>query len=154
MIKVWYSTIDRFTVMRRFKTLKGAQAFAQKWVGEHPEIGSHYAISGDGVGKITVDGATLADLFPEPPAPTVDSDPCHCEVSQVYGGDCRHTLAGEEAAERAAYEADLKYRPVRVNGCTCSDDQLNLVGCDCGVEDDRGPRINPINLIRNPRLPR
>ncbi len=64
-IKVRYSTIDRFTETRKFKTLDGARKFAQNWIGRHPEIGGHYAVSGDGIGKITVSGATLADLFPQ-----------------------------------------------------------------------------------------
>ena len=63
MITVRYSSIDRFSESRKFKTLTGARAYAQKWVGEHPDLGSGYAISGDGVGKITVSGVSLAELF-------------------------------------------------------------------------------------------
>lgn len=62
-IKITYSTVDRFVKVGRYKTLKGAQAFAHKWVGEHPEMGSTYAVSGDGVGKVTVTGCTLKELF-------------------------------------------------------------------------------------------
>ena len=70
-MKVIYRSIDRVRIARSFKTLKGAQAFAHKWVGEHPEIATSfsvaasYAVSGDGVGKITVEGCTLAEIFPE-----------------------------------------------------------------------------------------
>jgi hypothetical protein len=63
MIKVKYSSIDGGRVSRSFKTLKGARKFAQHWVGKNPEIGSSYAVSGDGIGKIEVDGCPLADLF-------------------------------------------------------------------------------------------
>lgn len=63
MITVTYSTIDRFRKTRSFKTLVGARKFAHHWVGATPEIGSTYAVSGDGVGKITVEGVPLADLF-------------------------------------------------------------------------------------------
>jgi len=63
MIKVTYSTIDRFRRTKTFKTLAGARKFAQHWVGATPEIGSTYAVSGDGVGKVTVEGASLKDLF-------------------------------------------------------------------------------------------
>ena len=36
--------------------------FAQYWVGKNPnKIGSTYAVSNDGIGKIEVMGATLAD---------------------------------------------------------------------------------------------
>ena len=67
-IKVYYSSIDRFHETRRFKTLKGARKFAHLRVGAHPDLGSWYAVSSDGVGKIEVKGCTLAELFP-PPAP-------------------------------------------------------------------------------------
>lgn len=63
-ITVYYESLDRCSKTRKFKTLAGAQRFAQKWVGKHPEIGTTYAVSGDGIGKITVVGASLADLFP------------------------------------------------------------------------------------------
>jgi hypothetical protein len=69
MIKVKYSSIDRFSKSAQFKTLAGAQKFAQKWVGASPELGSYYAVSADGVGKVTVRGdldgkaVTVADLF-------------------------------------------------------------------------------------------
>jgi hypothetical protein len=64
VIKVRYSSIDGFSKTAKFKTMNGARKFAHKWVGEHPEIGSHYAVAGDGVGKVTVEGTTLAELFP------------------------------------------------------------------------------------------
>ena len=61
---VRYSSIDGYSKTGRFVTLKGARDFARKWVGEHPEIGSTYAVSADGVGKVTVTGCAVADLFP------------------------------------------------------------------------------------------
>lgn len=64
-IDVYYSTVDGYFKEKNFQSLADAQAFAQKYVGTHPEIGSSYAISADGVGKIEVDGAALEDLFPE-----------------------------------------------------------------------------------------
>ena len=51
-IVVTYSSVDRCRKRSKFKTLRGAQAFAQNWIGSHPEIGSRYAVSGDGIGKI------------------------------------------------------------------------------------------------------
>lgn len=66
MIAVTYNSIDCYRGTRRvFKTLEGARKFAQKWVGEAPEMGSYYAVSGDGVGKVTCEGCTLYDLFPK-----------------------------------------------------------------------------------------
>jgi hypothetical protein len=65
-IKVHYSSVDRFSQTRSFKTLEGARRYAMRWVGEHPEVGGWYAVSGDGMGKVTVTGdATLRDLFPD-----------------------------------------------------------------------------------------
>jgi len=64
-IIVRYSSIDGASYTRTYTTLKGARKFAHEWIGAHPEIGTSYAVSFDGVGKITVSGATLAELFPE-----------------------------------------------------------------------------------------
>jgi hypothetical protein len=61
---VRYRSIDRFSKTRTFKTLAGAQKFAQGWIGEYPSLGGGYAVSDDGVGKIIVHGASLRDLFP------------------------------------------------------------------------------------------
>lgn len=75
MIKVRYSSIDRFSKTGTFKTIESARKFAWKWVGRHPELGWGYAVSADGVGKVTVEGATLADLFPPEPKPVFDDGP-------------------------------------------------------------------------------
>lgn len=93
-IRVHYSAIDGFSKTRTFKTLKGAQRFAQKYVGKHPEIGTGYAVSGSGVGKVTVSGdATLQALFPEPVAPArLDAEgtakPKTRLVGHARAGDC------------------------------------------------------------------
>lgn len=63
-ITVEYESIDHFHERRRFKTLGGAQRYAAKWVGEKPTLGSHYAVSDDGVGEITAD-CRLSLLFPK-----------------------------------------------------------------------------------------
>jgi hypothetical protein len=63
VIKVKYSSVDGGRKSRSFKTLKGARHFAQYWIGKNPEIGSIYAVSGDGIGKIEASGVALADLF-------------------------------------------------------------------------------------------
>jgi len=65
MIGVTYTSIDWVRKSKTFKTLKGAQNFAQYWVGETPELGSFYAVSFDGVGKITCAGCALIELFPK-----------------------------------------------------------------------------------------
>jgi hypothetical protein len=63
MITIRYTSIDRCRVTRKYKTLAHARAFAVKYVGPSPELGSTYAVSSDGVGKITVEGVTLRELF-------------------------------------------------------------------------------------------
>lgn len=70
MIKVRYTSVDRVRTTKKFKTLEGARKFAHHWVGEHPEIGFSYAVSGDGIGKIEVDGVSLRELFPERDTPS------------------------------------------------------------------------------------
>jgi hypothetical protein len=63
IIKVKYSSVDGYNKVRSFKTLTGARKFAQEWVGKNPDLGSYYAVSDDGVGKITVNGVPLKALF-------------------------------------------------------------------------------------------
>lgn len=65
MITVIYTSIDGVRKVRKYETLRAAQKFAWDWVGRHPELGRGYAVSGDGVGKIEVEGASLSDLFPQ-----------------------------------------------------------------------------------------
>jgi hypothetical protein len=64
-ITVYYATSDRYRETRKFKTLSGARAYAQKKIGKTPEMGTHYAVSGYGTAKIEVSGASLKELFPE-----------------------------------------------------------------------------------------
>ena len=64
MIVVYYSSIDGCRETRKYKTLEGARRFAQEMIGRTPEMGSYYAVSGDGVGKIEVKGISLHELFP------------------------------------------------------------------------------------------
>jgi hypothetical protein len=63
VIKVKYSSVDGGRSSRPFKSLKGARKFAQRMIGKNPEMGSTYAVSGDGIGKIQVEGCALAELF-------------------------------------------------------------------------------------------
>lgn len=72
-MKITYQSCDGARKTRTFKTLAGARKFAQEWVGKNPEMGSRYAISGDGIGKITAEGVELRALFGDlPQAPTPD----------------------------------------------------------------------------------
>jgi len=129
-IRIVYSSVDGARITKQFKTVAGAKAFASKMIGNHPDVGSGYAISDDGVGKIVVTGITLAELFPSEERGAVS--PCHCEVSRVYGGDCIHTLANEERLIES-FEAQSEPLVYRSAGCRCSDHQLVQVGCACGA---------------------
>ena len=64
MINIRYSSVDGFTETKTFDTVEAASDYARYWIGKRPDIGSHYAMSDDGIGKIEVEGATLRELFP------------------------------------------------------------------------------------------
>lgn len=102
-IKVRYSSIDHFRQTRRYTTLAGARLYAHRWIGAHPEMGTHYAISGDGVGKIEVTGCTLAELFPSDAAPAGNGDELTDEEMEIalYGrGPAVFLIYGPHAGER------------------------------------------------------
>ena len=141
-VLVRYYSIDGVRQARRFSTLAGARKFAQRCVGATPEFGRTYAVSADGVGKVMVEGARLADLFP-------------AAVAEM-AADCvdafEAAMQAEAAAERAQDRADADeaaqaardfYAVRRVAGCTCSDQQLIQVGCDCGAEYAAEARAKP-----------
>lgn len=94
-ITVTYTSIDGVRNRRSFVTLRGAQTFAQDYVGRHPEIGSGYAASGDGVGQVYVTGCSLAQLFPPTAAQADDeiedmpppSDPRWSDSTSLEGKD-------------------------------------------------------------------
>ena len=63
-ITIKHTTVDHIHVTRTYKTLKGAQKFAEECVGSNPELWSTYAISDDGCHKVEVVGISLNQLFP------------------------------------------------------------------------------------------
>ena len=64
MITIRYSSIDGFVSKRIFKTVAAARNFAVTRVGAGAEVSrSGYAVSSDGVGKITVEGIGLLELL-------------------------------------------------------------------------------------------
>jgi hypothetical protein len=108
-IKVHYSSIDGCRETRTFKTLKGARRYAQEMVGEHPEMGSRYAVSGDGVGKVTITamGHSLASLFPsdEP-----DLDAAYEEAERAHRAEEREAFSsygGISDYQRACEDGSL-----------------------------------------------
>ena len=70
-ITVTYEAIDGYHTSRPFKTLAGARKFATDYIGDSPEVyeGSSYAVSFDGIGRITCSGIPVYNLFFDPPAP-------------------------------------------------------------------------------------
>lgn len=128
MIKVRYSSVDGAGKARTFQTVESARKFAVRYVGETPEFGSHYAVSGDGVGKVTVEGCTLAELFGR----RVEREPVEEDLEAAR-------LEASFEAEHAAYmavERDSNGFPLhRAPGCKCSVAQLERVGCDCGCDE-------------------
>lgn len=61
-VKLRFSSCDGSKWTKSFKTLAGARKAALRQIGP-PEIGSTYAISGDGVCKVEVEGCTIRELF-------------------------------------------------------------------------------------------
>jgi hypothetical protein len=66
-ITVYYTACDGSRITRSYKTIEGARKFAKEYVGASPEIGGLYAVSGDGVGRVEVEGCTLWELFEQKP---------------------------------------------------------------------------------------
>lgn len=128
MIKVKYISIDSSGrgQWKTFKTLKGARKFAQYWVGKHPELGSTYAVSGDGVGKIVAEGVALKDLFGDDIKQDNEPDPLEEHERKLAAEDRARIVEGADTLRSL-------WSPYRSTGCTCSDQQLNHVGCDCAA---------------------
>jgi len=66
LIKICFSSIDGINKTHTFRTVKGARKFAFDRVGQQDVEGSYYAVSDDGVARITWSGITRAELFGTP----------------------------------------------------------------------------------------
>ena len=85
MIKLRYSAVDGFSKLKTFKSLKGARKYAIEMLGKYPSFGSYYAVSDDGVGKITViDGVGLRELFGDEPKPAAPVASAMADELGVY----------------------------------------------------------------------
>ena len=62
-IAIHSTTIDGQRQTKTYRSLSGARKYAMAQVGRFPQVCDTYAISGDGITKITVDGASLPDLL-------------------------------------------------------------------------------------------
>ncbi len=147
-ITVYYSAVDGYRQTKVFKTVAGASKYATRRLGATPEMGSHYAVSGDGIGKIEATGCPLIDLFPAlkpaaSEAPMSEQEAYEAMALEMYGDGRVTVLAyGPDAGQRiynskaddAAHEAEAAAaarHPLRLPRCTCTDAQLTHVGCDC-----------------------
>ncbi|TRD15772.1 hypothetical protein [Palleronia caenipelagi] len=63
MMTVIYESVDGCRREGKFSEIEDARTFAVKWVGHNPDIGGGYAVSADGIGKVTTEGLTLEELF-------------------------------------------------------------------------------------------
>jgi hypothetical protein len=105
VIKVRYTTIDRYKETKSFSTLRGARAYAQKWVGRNPDMGSHYAISDDGVGKITMEWISFEPIGTETRVNLRDlfgDEPLNMASAKALVAPLGFTLTKREAEYRLA----------------------------------------------------
>ena len=103
-IKVTWTAVDGYRLTRSYKSLAPAQKFAQFWCGRFPDIaGTRYAVSGDGVGTITVIGATLADLFPADTTADADDYDGAPDPDAAYERHLETRYSGMDSDEARAF---------------------------------------------------
>jgi hypothetical protein len=61
-IKVRYSSVDGFRKTYTYATVEGAKKKMADLLGQYYDIGPSYAVSGDGIGKVQLEGATFEEL--------------------------------------------------------------------------------------------
>jgi hypothetical protein len=66
MIRINRTTVDGLSATRRFKNITSARKYVFDCVGPQDCFGGHYAVSADGVVKVTWMGTTREDLFRSP----------------------------------------------------------------------------------------
>jgi len=88
-MKITYTSIDGVRKTRSFKTLRTARNFAHDCVGPQDIEGGHYAVSFDGIGKITWSGVTRAELFSHVPEGMIKLNPVTTFYSRGNDLYCR-----------------------------------------------------------------
>jgi len=132
MIKIRYSAVDGVSKRKSFKTLAGARKYAIAMLGPYPSFGSYYAVSDDGIGKIEViEGVRMRQLFGNYPEELKSSE--DEQDAALWEAELREQAEYERAFKAEMEEANKILRAYRIAGCTCSEQQLNLVGCDCAA---------------------
>jgi len=115
LIKIYFSSIDGITKTHSFKTIEGARQFALKVVGEQDVDGGLYAVSDDGVVRITWAGISRAELFAFVEAPR---KPLNKTTTFYAKGD---NLYCREAGYTHDHANQLFARVVRVLDCETGD---------------------------------
>lgn len=88
-MQITYTSIDGARKARSFKTVAAARKFALDYVGPQDAEGGHYAVSNDGVGKVTWSGVSRAELFGAPAAPAIKLNTTHTFYSRGNDLFCR-----------------------------------------------------------------
>lgn len=138
LIRLYFSTVDNCRSTRTFKSLKGAQKAAWDRVGKHPEIGSNYAVSGDGIAKVVVSGdATLAQLFPPTP------DEYKLEAGRAIYRNGKPFIAIMRCGDAEATEVDDVTRLIAAK----------VFNCDYNGLIQKCPDCDPVKGCKNPGNP-
>lgn len=141
-ITVRYQSIDGVNQRKTFATIPGVRKFVDKMIGANAEYGASgmYAVSDDGIGKVTLVEVMnndtgrrldcLAAVLCQPvPGTEPKPEPTEQEIYEALAAAERSLNVADATAYAA--EMDALTRPKREPDCTCSDMQLDLVGCDC-----------------------
>jgi hypothetical protein len=129
LIKIRFSTIDGVARTHSFKTLAGARKFAADKVGPQDVEGGHYAVSNDGVAKVTWAGCTRSELFGEVAAP-VAAEPGYVAIRS--GRDSYKLYCGKVCPATffaTAYEALDNVTGDHADGWALKSDSYGLEGC-------------------------
>lgn len=106
-VTILYTAVDGSRMIKDFKTLNGAKGFAHKMIGEHPEMGGYYAVSGDGIGKVQVTGVALKELFPEKTTARVEPEMDEQAALECHEREYEETDRRLNAAFWAARDAEI-----------------------------------------------
>ena len=112
MIKLHFKTLDGIRKTKKFKTLAGAQKATWDWVGKDAEIGTGYAISTDGVVRVSADGCTLAELFDNKPPIDPYPDGKDYYAVRIDGDLIAKTFEYREDADQYIYNSGGGYGDV------------------------------------------
>ena len=116
-ITVYFKAIDGTRGSRRFSTIAAARRHALGILGATHEIRSSYAISGDGIVRVRVAGATMAQLLndaPAAPAPgryvVLHVFPTYGDRDELTGTVARPVFHSDDEEHAAMTLADLQDR--------------------------------------------